>query len=165
MSNQDGTDKRQTFVSVVQLRPIYWFSVPWCQVCLFRFPPLGCLSKESNRPLGFELSPAARAWGRHQQGWVVGPTISDTGDWIWAIQLFQRWGKNMTYFTPWIYNRLMEIRLESVHSKCSAPSRGSNSLIVQDCLVVHPFCLILCCYRFSRLLIFLELFTERSWHR
>ena len=32
---------------------------------------------------------SCQSMGEHQQGWVVGPTISDTGDWIWASNCFR----------------------------------------------------------------------------
>lgn len=42
-----------------------------------QIPPLGCLSKESHRPLGFELSPAARAWGSiSKDGWLDLPSLT-----------------------------------------------------------------------------------------
>lgn len=84
-------------------------SAPRCQVCLFRFSIGLSLQRITSTSWLWAFS-SCQSMGEHQQGWVVGPTIIDTGDWIWASNCF----KNMTYFTPWIYNRLMEIRLESV---------------------------------------------------
>ena len=57
-----------------------------------QIPPLGCLSKESHRPLGFELSPAARAWGSiSKDGWLDLPSLTQEMGYgmIWASNCFR----------------------------------------------------------------------------
>ncbi len=86
--------QRTNFVSIVQLQTDFWFNVPWCQVCLFRFLPWGVSLKNhiDLLALSFPQLPehggaSARMGGwtyhhwhrRWDMGWYGHPTVSEVG--------------------------------------------------------------------------------------